>query len=187
MQPKLAREKMRSAERLRAGCQTELFSDGGGPASHRTDGPGTVGILFQVGSTAMTVSALGGQDDSVSGPAADGFVGGGLQVGLWDATGTTLLASTTVLSADSLVGTYRYRALASPITLQPNTSYLIGALVGGAFEPFEDNAGAAKFSAHGATIVGNRYAIGNSLTAPTIDGAETLGRWAPASLLFSSP
>ncbi|WP_437931582.1 DNRLRE domain-containing protein [Sorangium sp. So ce291] len=171
-----------------AGCQTALFSDGGVPASHRTDGPYTQGVLFQVGSSAMTVSALGGQDGSLSGPATDGFVGGGLQVGLWDATGTTLLASTTVLSTDPLVETYRYHTLASPVTLQANTSYLIGALVGGGvFEPFEDNAGAAKFSAHGATIVGNRFAIGDSLTAPTLDGLETLGRWAPASLLFSSP
>ncbi|WP_437911652.1 DNRLRE domain-containing protein [Sorangium sp. So ce302] len=171
-----------------AGCQTALFSDSGAPASHRTDGPYTQGVLFQVGSSAMTVSALGGQDGSLSGPATDGFVGGGLQVGLWDATGTTLLASTTVLSTDPLVETYRYHTLASPVTLQANTSYLIGALVGGGvFEPFEDNAGAAKFSAHGATIVGNRFAIGDSLTAPTLDGLETLGRWAPASLLFSSP
>ena len=81
--------------------------DSANPATAaRTDGPYTIGMLFQVGATPITISHLGAQD--VDNPNAnevtqdgtrafgdsDGFVSAGnVAVGLWDSTGATLLAS----------------------------------------------------------------------------------------------
>ncbi|MBV6500151.1 MAG: hypothetical protein CJBNEKGG_02620 [Prosthecobacter sp.] len=51
---------------------------------------------------------------------------GDVVVGLWDTNGN-LLASTTVTSSDSLVGTSRYRLLSSPVSLSASTRYLLSA------------------------------------------------------------
>ena len=51
---------------------------------------------------------------------------GNVDVGLWDSYGN-LLASTTVTSADPLVGTSRYRELNTPVALTANERYLVAA------------------------------------------------------------
>jgi len=161
-----------------------VFSYNGTPAPVRADGSYTVGGLITVGTTAQTITHLGVQDTNAVGVATDGFLTGGTSVGLWSADGSTLLATANVVTASPIFDTYRYAALTSPFTLQPNTSYLIGAVVGGAEERFIDNAGgAAPFGAQsGFTLVQNRFAAnGAVLTAPVLNGTLTVGRWAPAN------
>lgn len=154
--------------------------------SHRLDGPYTIGMLFQVGPSPITISHLGVQDDGSSGPNSDGFVGGSVNVGLWNADGTTLLGSVQVASSDLLLDTYRYHALTGYITLQANTQYLIGAAVGVGREWWEDNypSGTATFAGNGVSIIQNRVNVGGTLAAPLLDGTSTLGRWGPANATF---
>ena len=147
--------------------------------SHRFDGPWTVGNLFEVGGSDIVINALGVQDSSLTGPATDGFVAGSVNVGLWNAGGTSLLASATVASADTLIGTYRYAAfdLGGTVTLTAGTSYLIGAAVGDGIEYFEDG---ATFTGSGVTLTASRHVAGGTLAAPGNDSGA-VGRWAPAN------
>lgn len=177
-------------------------------ASARADGDFTIGTLFQVNTTQF-ITHLGAQDvdaasnaddpdgaDGLTGFADDdGFFrdsragGAGISVGLWDATGSTLLGSVVVTSNDVNIGSWRYAPLAAPITLVAGTSYLIGANVGGGIEWFLDNGfGTAPFSAGpGITILQNRFNTASTLAAPLSDGGATLGRWAAANAIAIVP
>jgi hypothetical protein len=152
--------------------------DSGVPATTRGDGPWVVGNLFSVGGVAHWVTALGVQDVGLS-----GFVANSLLVGIWDSTGTTLLASASVLTTDTLLGSYRYHSLAAPILLTANTQYLIGAQVGAGLEFFLDDPSApVPFSATaGFTLLQNRFRSGSTFLAPLNDGTLAVGRWAPAN------
>lgn len=69
------------------------------------------GEIFTVGATSITIDALGALD--VGG---NGFVtAGGVQVGLFKESDASLIVSTTVTSADSLVGNYRFASIASVV------------------------------------------------------------------------
>ncbi len=159
----------------------QIINYNGNAATHRADGPYTIGNLFTVGSENIWITHLGAQDDSAAGPTTDGFFAGNINVGLWNATGTTLLATASVPSTGSLFGSYRYAPVAgSPITLNAGTQYLIGAAVGGGLEWFEDSgAGAAPFVGNGVTLDASRFNSGGTLTAPLSPGvfsARPLGR-----------
>jgi len=165
--------------------------------SARGDGPYVVGSLIQVGASNQLITHLGAQDadaavdaqdpdgaDGLTGFADDdGFFRGFIDVGLWNATGTTLLGSVRVTSGDPVVGTYRYARMSTPVVLLAGTQYLLGATVGGGIEWFIDDGSApVPFSTEvGFTLLQNRFANGGTLAAPTLDGGGTLGRWAPAN------
>lgn len=164
----------------------------------RADGPYTVGSLVQMGSEDQIITHLGVQDadaavdaqdpdgaDGLTGFADDdGFFVGPINVGLWTADGSTLLASASVSSADPYIGSWRYTPIAAgPVTLQANTDYLIGAAVGGGIEWFIDGATTPFAADDAATLVGNRFASGGTLTAPTNDGGGSIGRWGPANMM----
>ena len=152
----------------------------------RTSGPYTVGVVLHVGSSAESIKALGaqaygsgGQDASLN----------SVQVGLWDATGSTLLASTTITGASTLVGDYRYNDLASSIALAANTDYLLGAFVGSTYSAFFDgnaNSTTPYSAGSGFSLVRNVYVNSGSFHAPLLDGAGQLGRWSPANALDHS-
>jgi hypothetical protein len=157
--------------------------------SARADGPYTVGNSFMVGSQPLVVSSLGAMDTSGSSPylASDGFVGGSVQVGLWTGDGAILLASAAVASSDPIAANYRYHTLATPVTLSPNTTYLIGACVGAGIEWFLDaSANAVATADAGITVAASRYATGGALAAPLTSGGLNAGRWAPANASFST-
>jgi hypothetical protein len=99
----------------------------------RSDGPYTVGNVFTVANLNLVVNQLGVMD--VYGT---GFYAPSVQVGLWTGDGSTLLASATVYSSDSLSGGYRYHALSPPVTLLAGATYLIGAKVGSSIAYFND-------------------------------------------------
>lgn len=84
----------------------------------------TVGWQFTVdanagGGTGITVDALGWWDETPGTPLAVSH-----QVGIWD-LGGTLLATTTVLPTDTLIGDFRYSSIAD-LVLDAGSSYLIG-------------------------------------------------------------
>jgi hypothetical protein len=156
-----------------------LLSWSGAPTTPRSGFNGTVGSVIAIGSTPLTINALGVQDGGL-------FLGTATEVGLWTADGLTLLASTTVSTSDpELAGNYRYQSIPT-LTLAANTDYLIGALVGSGYTEFGDNDTTAPYSANSdVTIVDNSYASsGSSLAAPTSNGTDALGRWAPANATF---
>jgi hypothetical protein len=100
--------------------QTPDLTSGGGPLAW----PGyTVGWDFTVNNTAISVSQLGYFD-----PLGNGLFDSH-PVGLWDSSGT-LVAQATVPSgtAATLAHSYRFVTLDSPVTLNANQSYFIGAL-----------------------------------------------------------
>jgi len=76
------------------------------------------GEIFTVGSSNITVTALGAYDAG-----GDGFVTtGGIPVGIFDESTSTLLASTNVLSTDPLVNDFRYHTITS-LTLLSGHQY----------------------------------------------------------------
>lgn len=177
---------------LRSSAQTITGLQWNSSGTPRSDGAYTVGNTFTVSSASnLEVTALGVMDVSL-----DGFLGT-VQVGLWNASGTTLLASITsgFNSGNTTVGNYRFQTLGAPVTLTANTTYLIGALVGGPgngnFETFVDNNGAAAISTTPAaatylTLGASVFNIGATLAAPTTAGGAPVGRWGPANLQFSA-
>jgi len=154
----------------------------------RADGPYTVGSLFQVDQAGgIIVTHLGVQD------VGDNGFSGATSVGLWNAAGTTLLASTTVSGSDILIDHYRYVTLATPVTLTQGTSYLLGAVVGGTFPAFSDGlvqrTRYSPFSSEFAGITLQDSVVGfggAALTAPLLSGGYP-GRWGAANALFAVP
>jgi hypothetical protein len=171
---------------LVATANAELIQWSGTGTGWRTDNAGTIGNLITIGNSPITINALGVQDKD-----GDGFIYSPIQVGLWSADGSALLRSTTVASTDTLLaGNYRYASVAS-YTLQANTQYLIGALVGKDYEAFGDSntspgIGAAVYTGTtGVTITSCNYGgweVG-TFTAPVNDGGPPSGRWAPANAI----
>ena len=165
----------------------------------RGDGPWVIGTLFQVGPQNQLITHLGAQDadaaatandpdgaDGLTGFADDdGFVRPFIDVGLWDATGTTLLAQARVLTTDPVVDSWRWHALTSAVVLQANTQYLIGATVGAGIEWFIDDVTApVPFTANpGFSLIQNRFISSptGTLLAPTSNGTGVLGRWGAAN------
>lgn len=83
------------------------------------------GDLFTVGGSDITVSSLGALDVGL-----DGFQNsGGILVGLYRESDQALLASTSVLSTDTLTGNYRFSGIPN-IQLQANTAYRVVAVNG---------------------------------------------------------
>jgi hypothetical protein len=103
------------------------------------------GYDFTVGSTALSVTALGLWDGPSPNAIGDGFVDQH-QVGLWTNNGFnpgTLLASITIPAgtAASLIGGFRYVDLQTPVILLPGTSYVVGAFFLNATDPVTNDVG----------------------------------------------
>ena len=158
-------------------------------ASSRPDGAYTVGYAFTVTQPGgARVTHLGVQDTDAAGAASDGILGAGAAVGLWNADGSTLLASATVTTSGTLLGSFRYVTLNTPVILSQGASYLLGAVVGGANERFLDSnpAGGLFVPTTGITLGQNRFTIGDTLSAPLTNGEGLTGRWSPANAQFSA-
>jgi hypothetical protein len=177
---------------LRLSAQTITALQWNSTGTIRSDGAYTVGNSFIVSALSdLQVTGLGVMD-----VASDGFLGT-VQVGLWDSTGTNLLASITsgFSAGNPTVGNYRFQTLGAPVTLTANTTYLIGALIGGPgngnFETFIDNSGAAAITTTSAaatylTLGNSTFNVGAALAAPTTSGGTPIGRWGPANLQFAA-
>jgi hypothetical protein len=131
----------------------------------------TIGWSFSA-DVAMSVTALGFYDVSTGDPLAQSH-----QVGLWDATGTTLLASVTIGTSDSLDGAFRYQSIV-PITLDAGSSYLIGADTTSPFSDVYKVPGSITVS-DDITLLGSaRNASSGGFSAPTTVTAGN-GRFGP--------
>jgi hypothetical protein len=88
------------------------------PSDFRNDS-WSFGELFTVGASNIEVTALGAYDNN-----GDGFVSGRVPVGIYRESDDALLASTTVNSADPLIGHYRFASI-TPLVLVANTAYRV--------------------------------------------------------------
>ena len=95
----------------------------------RNNYTGTAGYKFTTGSGQILVTSLGYSDWTGLGNSGSGLVTTH-QVGIWSTNGT-LLGSVTVPAgtAGNLVNHFWYASLSTPLTLAPNTIYVIGASV----------------------------------------------------------
>lgn len=85
------------------------------------NGSYNVGYEFSVGSSSLSVSALGFYD--VGGISlADSH-----QVGLWTATGDLLATATVPSGVNTLLDGFAFQTLTTPVTLSANTNYVLGA------------------------------------------------------------
>lgn len=148
-------------------------------AASRSDHSGTVGLVFTVGGSNLSVTALGFQDS------LDNGLTSSHEVGLWDSTGN-LIASVTVPSGTSgtLSGNYRYAAI-SAVTLIANQQYTIGAQVFNGGDAWTDSgAGAGLSISTDVTAGGDRFMTGG-FARPTTDGAGHDLRWGPGNMQYS--
>lgn len=88
-----------------------------------TNGSWAFGQIFTVGAADISVTALGAYDAG-----GDGFASpDGLPVGIYRESDTTLLASATVTSSDTLDGDFRYASI-TPLTLLSGDTYRVVAV-----------------------------------------------------------
>jgi hypothetical protein len=158
----------------------------GSLTSGRADDDYTVGNEVLVGSQGLVVSALGVQDINGSGALGTGL-NSPVTVGLWNASGTTLLAMATVDNSDpAQAGGYRYASI-SPITLTAGTDYLIGAYVGGGIQWFGDGGSSPEYAGNLVTIENDVYSAAVGLNAPLSAGGMSIDGPRPTSWQPPSP
>jgi hypothetical protein len=151
---------------------------------NRDDFTGTVGCELSVGPNALTVTALGYEDQARDGLFLDH------QVGIWDSSGT-MVASVIVPAGDggTLEGAWRYVALPAPVVLAANATYLVGAEVFAMDgDGWSDSGGSTAVpfgpTCH-ATVRMGSFAVGE-FTAPVNNGGGGSPlRWAPANAQFT--
>ncbi len=119
---------------------------GNGPTGDLNEYIEADGYRFETGDTALTVNWLGLFDAPNGG---FGTVGDGLlashRVSIWLENGGTLVAQTTVLSTDALDGNFRGRNI-FPVTLLPNTGYVIAADYDGTGDRLREGADPAEWN-----------------------------------------
>ena len=91
--------------------------------SNFRNGSWSFGDIFTVGSSDLSVTALGAFDANLDGFASNG----GIQVGIFRESDNALLTSTFVQSGDTLLGNYRFGSIAELI-LSANTQYRVVAV-----------------------------------------------------------
>lgn len=90
-----------------------------------SNGSWSFGDIFTVGSSDLLVTALGAFDYN-----ADGFsTNGGIKMGIFRESDNALLASTNILSSDTLIGNYRFSDI-NDLVLNANTQYRVVAVSG---------------------------------------------------------
>ncbi len=115
------------------------------------------GFAFKATKT-ETIAALG----IFAGPSLTLPAGPSFAVGLWTSSGT-LLASASVTSADTAIGSFYYHSI-TPVTLTAGQSYVVGAQMGSGVQTYF---GGAYTMADGIQFQGNRWDSSASLTMPT--------------------
>ena len=107
---------------------------------------------------------------------------GSFAVGLWTSSGT-LLASASVTSADTAIGSFYYHSI-TPVTLTAGQSYVVGAQMGSGVLTYY---GGAYTMASGIQYQGSRWLSSASLTMPTeYDGAGSDPGYIGASFLVGT-
>jgi MYXO-CTERM domain-containing protein len=131
-----------------------------GSVANGDNGPWTLGYEFRVNNASVLATALGYYDHLGDG------LGQSHEVGLWDINGN-LLASTTVVSTDTLIGHFRWAAI-TPVVLNAGTSYRVGGVSGGQgggdFYTWNTSGHASDPAI---TFVGDRWIGGGTLQFPT--------------------
>lgn len=164
-----------------------IMTYNGGVAGAANTGNNTIGTQFTVNDAGLIITHLGVQDVDIAAKTggSDGWSGGDILVGLWNADGSILLASASVAATDTLTDTYRYVALDSAYALTQGSTYLIGAYMNGTeawLDPFPSTVYTAG---DGITLGENRFASG-SFTAPINNGTGSVGRWGPANAIITT-
>jgi hypothetical protein len=186
-------------------AQTPGFSYNGsvnGGTQNRTATNQTFGEKFVVGSSNLSVSALGVQDNSVGGLAGTNTTGsalltngGGtnnaLEVGVWNSTGT-LLASANILGTDPESASYVYDSnLSAPLQLLSGQTYFIGAFATTGVLPWvisNNNTGPNYFAASSLSFAsGSSSFFNGSGFNATVGGGNPGGAWGPANFLATTP
>ena len=159
---------------------TQLF-DSSGTSPYR-DGytgankyAGTVGLEFAVRGQAIEVTSLGYFDgpNSIGGAIGDGLQNAH-QIGIWD-TSAHLVASVSVDAGSTLVGSFRYVTLTTPLILPAGATYALGGQIttldlGASGDVFRNDADATTISAAATSAI--FYYGGLYTDAP--DGNPTL-------------
>ena len=142
------------------------------------NGAGEIDGFAFTATTAGNVTALGiFAGPSLTLPPAQSFA-----VGLWTSSGT-LLASTTVTSADSAIGSFYFHPI-TPIALTAGQTYVVGAQMGGGVQTYF---GGSYTMASGLQYVGSRWISSGSLSMPTdYDGAASDPGYLGANFLFDT-
>ena len=153
-----------------------VTSESGGVQLGQSCGGGgnTAGWKFTVGSADLQATALGEYDAGGDG------LGMSVEVGVWDSAGT-LLGMVTVPSGTgpTLIGSFRYATLGTPITLAAGQTYTIGSRCtgvsgGGGYAPLD---GPTFTFASDFTAAGGRYNNGGMSTTfsePTMSLGGTI-------------
>lgn len=181
-----------SLSSIQPGRAWELFGFDSSLAAKKRSSIGfTKGNMFTVGSSPLVVDSLGAQFVDPGAPSS-------IAVFLWDGSGASQLASTSVANTDLLVGGYRYRALGTPVTLYANTTYVIGAFLPSGVNFWDGNDNPTNpaldtnpYSSIYVTLNKAVYNYGSTPAFPGQDGnspqdAAYSGRWAPANASFAS-
>jgi RHS repeat-associated protein len=136
---------------------TTSFVTGKTLAAQRADSPGWTGLEMQIGGQAVTVTTLGrycAQGNSLS-----------HELRLIQRSNNGLIASATVSMSGCTEGQTKYATLASPVTLFPNTAYVLVSYEVGA-DKFHDYSGSTLTTTSVATVLHGIY---------TTDGGQTWG------------
>jgi len=160
----------------------------------RNDYTGTAGYKFTTGSGQILVTSLGYSDWTGLGLGGSGLVATH-QVGIWSTNGT-LLGSVTVPAGTvgNLVNHFWYATLSAPLTLAPNTTYVIGAQVNPSdFWPGSGGSYSPGYSAPvftGFSALSDANAVYGSASFPAMPATPDLtgtSVWPLANLLGSAP
>jgi hypothetical protein len=85
-----------------------------------TNGSWSFGTIFTIGIDDVNVTSIGAFDYL-----GDGFTSSSIQVGIFDETSNSLLASTAVSSTDTLIGDYRYTSITDLLLTAGDTYRLV--------------------------------------------------------------
>ncbi len=135
-----------------------------GTTTFRNDMTGTVGFDFQL-SAPIEVGALGFIDAGLDGLASEHTVG------LWGPSGLIAEVVVPAGTVAPLEGEYRYQALPSPITLDADTVYTLGAHVFNGGDTWRDSGNSADFDSVVASTTARWTTEGSAgYTKPTYFG-----------------
>jgi hypothetical protein len=151
-----------------------------------------IGNQFTVGANPLSVTMLGVFDQGDNGLTT------AHDAGIWGLTSTTPIVSATIPSGTggTLTNNFRYVSV-TPVILQANTTYRIGALFLSGSDLWHDNfspsdtgaftTGPEVFFSAPSGETSNRVAVSATLARPDLEGgagATVDGRWAGANAIF---
>lgn len=140
----------------------------------------TLGYELTTGSSGLSVSSLGLWDQN-----GDGLAGAH-NIGLYNASGG-LLGQVTVTAGtgSTLVGGFRYADLLAPLTLLPNTTYVLAAAYNSedVYSYYDSFSPVGSHVSGGVTIGFGRYEAGSTLQFPT---TTTSARYTGPNFLYTA-